>query len=180
MSTFLFRYPSANSSPSYRFELHTPPLLGASHPSEPWRSSPNRFFDFLAVSPATERLHHHTIATIKRAFEITHTLAIQQNAALLPSLAVNTRLDVLRKLLTPVAKTSMGAHTLVWVYFVAAAESRTRAHRVFFHQRLGELHEIANFGNIPVALATLERIWGLGPRRRWTREAGMIPPVLIM
>lgn len=105
---------------------------------------------------------------------------MQQNAALLPNVAVNATLDQLRTLLTPLETTSSGVHSLVWVHFVAAAESRTRAHRVFFCRRLGELHKIAHFGNIPVALASLDQIWRLGLERRWTRETGLIVPVLIV
>ena len=109
-----------------------------------------------------------------------HTLTMHQNSALLPEPAVNIILDRLRTLVTPITKDTTGAHTLVWAYFIAAAESRTSAHRSFFSHRLGELYDIAKFGNIPVALATLEKIWALDPLRRWTREANLIVPVLVI
>lgn len=109
-----------------------------------------------------------------------HTLTMQQNNALLPDVVVKLTLDRLCALVAPVTKDTTGAHTLVWVYFIAAAESRTPAHRAFFSHRLGELYDIGKFGNIPVALATLEKIWALDPSRRWTRETNLIVPVLVI
>ena len=158
----------------------TPPLLGATEPIEPWSASEDSYFEFFDLSPSMERSHHNNVAIIKEAFKIVHTLTVQQNNALLPDTVVNTTLDLLRKLVAPIAKTMSVAHTLVWVYFIAAAESRTGSDRVFFSQRLSELYDIGRFGNIPVALATLDRIWTLDLRRRWTRETGMIAPVLVI
>jgi hypothetical protein len=110
-----------------------------------------------------------------------HTLTMQQNNALLPDNIVNATLDFLRILLLPITKTTPGAHTLVWVYFIAAAESRTHGDRMFFSQRLSELYDIGRFGNIPVAVATLDRIWALdSSTQRWTRANDIIVPVLVI
>lgn len=106
---------------------------------------------------------------------------MRQNNALLPDMVVNATLDFLRQLVLPITKTTPGAHTLVWVYFIAAAESRTPDDRIYFSQRLGELYDIGRFGNIPVALATLDWIWALDlSRQRWTRETDIIVPVLVI
>jgi hypothetical protein len=159
----------------------TPPLLGATEPIEPWSASEDLYFEFFRLSPSVERSHHLNVAIIKEAFKLVHTLTMQQNNALLPDTVVNATLDLLHKLLLPITKTTPGAHTLVWVYFIAAAESRTQGDRIYFRKRLGELYDIGRFGNIPVALATLERIWALDPsRQRWTRETDIIVPVLVI
>jgi len=158
----------------------TPPLLGATEPIEPWAASEEQYFEFFALSPSMERSQHRNVATIKEAFKLVHTLTMQQNNALLPDSVVNATIDLLRTLVTPITKTEPGAHTLVWVYFIAAAESRTTSDRIFFSQRLGELYDIGRFGNIPVALVTLERIWTLDLRQRWTRESNIIVPVLVI
>ena len=158
----------------------TPPLLGATEPIQPWSASEDLYFEFFDLSPSMERSHHRNVAIIKEAFKIVHTLTMQQNNALLPDAVVNATLDLLRTLVLPITKTTPGAHTLVWVYFIAAAESRAHNDRMFFSQRLGELYDIGRFGNIPVALATLERIWTLDLRQRWTREADIIVPVLVI
>jgi hypothetical protein len=158
----------------------TPPLLGATEPIEPWASSEDLYFEFFGLSPSMERAHRQSIAIIKEAFKLTHTLTMQQNNALLPDAVVNTTLNMLGTLIAPITKTAPGAHTLVWVYFIAAAESRTHDDRIFFSQRLRELYDIGRFGNIPVALATLERIWNLDLRQRWTRENDIIVPVLVI
>jgi hypothetical protein len=158
----------------------TPPLLGATEPIEPWLATEDFYFEFFDLSPLMKRSHHRNVAIIKEAFKIVHTLAMQQNNAPLPDTVVNSTLDRLRTLVAPLTKTMPGAHTLVWVYFIAAAESRTHGDRMFFSQRLGELYDIGRFGNIPVALATLDRIWTLDPRQRWTRKTDMIAPVLVI
>jgi hypothetical protein len=171
---------AANVRFTTRFLFMTPPLLGAIEPIEPWSTSEDLYFEFFGLSPAMERAHRHNVAIIKEAFKLVHTLTMQQNNALLPDVVVNTTLNLLRTLVVPITKTTPGAHTLVWVYFIAAAESRTSGDRSFFSQRLGELYEIGRFGNIPVALATLDRIWTLDLRKRWTRETGIIVPVLVI
>lgn len=156
----------------------TPPLIGATEPLEPWSAAEDAFFEFFGLASTIDRPHSITI--IREAFKLAHTLTMQQNNALLPESVVNTALGQLRELVTPVSKETTGAHTLVWVYFIAAAESRTSIHRAFFSHRLGELYDIGKFGNIPVALATLEKIWLLDPSRRWTRETNLIVPVLVI
>jgi hypothetical protein len=158
----------------------TPPLLGATEPIEPWSASEDLYFEFFDLSPSIQRSHHRNVAIIKEAFKTVHTLTMRQNSALLPDTAVNSTLDALRTLVAPLTKTMPGAHTLVWVFFIAAAESRTEGDRMLFSQRLGELYDIGRFGNIPVALATLDRIWTLDPRQRWTRETNIVTPVLVI
>lgn len=165
---------------SNRFLFMTPPLIGATEPLEPWSAAEDAFFEFFGLSSTTDRPHFRNITIIREAFKLTHTLTMQQNNALLPESVVNMALDQLCELVTPISKDTTGAHTLVWAYFIAAAESRTSIHRAFFSHRLGELYEIGKFGNIPVALATLEKIWALDPSRRWTRETNLIVPVLVI
>lgn len=138
------------------------------------------FFDFFGLSPTVERENRRDIAILKCAYKTTYTLIMQQNASLLPEHTVSDILEELRTLVAPMGKCTKGAQALVWVYFVAAAESLTQAHRTLFKHRLAELHGIGYFGNIPVALATLDKIWALDRRRRWTREAGIVAPVLVI
>jgi hypothetical protein len=159
----------------------TPPLLGATEPMEPWSASEDLYFEFFGLSPSTEHSHHLNVAIIREAFKLVHTLTMQQNNALLPDDVLNSTLDLLRTLVLPITKTTPGAHTLVWVYFIAAAESRTNGDRIFFAQRLSELYDIGRFGNIPVAVATLNQIWALDTsRQRWTRASDIIVPVLVI
>lgn len=159
----------------------TPPLLGATEPIEPWSASEELYFEFFGLSPSMKRSHHLNVAIIRESFKMVHTLTMQQNNARLPDHVVNGTLDLLRTLVLPITKTTPGAHTLVWVYFIAAAESRTHADRIFFTQRLSELYDIGKFGNIPVAVATLNQIWALdSSRQRWTRASDIIVPVLVI
>ena len=89
-------------------------------------------------------------------------------------------LDRLQVLCEPIQPTTPGQHILVWVYFLAAAESSTQKHREFFTGRLRSLHESTKFQNIPVALAALEEIWKVRPRRRWTEALSELAPIFII
>ncbi|UNI19374.1 hypothetical protein JDV02_005560 [Purpureocillium takamizusanense] len=73
-----------------------------------------------------------------------------------------------------------GGHTLVWTYFVAAAESSLPQHRDFFVDRLKSLFECTRFGSIPIALETLDLIWSGHDSSHWTDVVTRQRPLLIM
>lgn len=75
-----------------------------------------------------------------------------------------------------------GHHSLVWVYFIAAALSRETRHRLFFTQRLWNIFAKTGFGNVLGALAVLDDVWirqsdyGV----HWNDLICQIEPVFIM
>jgi hypothetical protein len=73
-----------------------------------------------------------------------------------------------------------GHHTLVWVYFIAAAESSTLEHRQFFTMRLQEVHSRTRFNNIPAALKILQEIWKVQSEQRWTELLPNVMSVFII
>ncbi|KAK5400828.1 hypothetical protein LTR06_011212 [Exophiala xenobiotica] len=75
-----------------------------------------------------------------------------------------------------------GHHSLVWVYFIAAAVSRETRHRLFFTQRLRNVFSKTGSGNILGALAVLDDIWARqsGYGLRWNDLILQIEPVFIM
>jgi hypothetical protein len=83
----------------------------------------------------------------------------------------------LKDLLTDVDPYSAGAHTLVWPYFVAAAESILPVHRTFFYQRLNHIWETTRYRNIKVAIDALDRIWARRGEERWT---AMLPDIAMV
>lgn len=74
---------------------------------------------------------------------------------------------------------SAGEHVLVWVYFMAAAESSTPSDRSFFLERLKQCHTRTGFGNILRAYDLLSEIWARNGKG-WTSLLTREPKVLIM
>jgi hypothetical protein len=85
----------------------------------------------------------------------------------------------LKDLLIDVDPSSAGAYTLVWPYFVAAAESVLTEHRVFFRQRLEHIWEATHYRNVKVAIEALERIWAKRGEKRWTAMLPSIATVIM-
>lgn len=127
-----------------------------------------------------ESQHYGTLLVLKEAIRQACDLYFAPNSEYLDSQSTFERIERLKCLVEPITADTPGAHALVWVYFIAAAESRAVAHRLFFSQRLSELYEVGKFGNIPVALKTLKRIWNLERGERWTEHFGSIERVLIV
>lgn len=69
------------------------------------------------------------------------------------------RIESLKQLLIDLDPTAEGAHTLVWPYFIAGAESTMQDDRDFFHTRLGHIWETTGYRNVLVAMNALEDIW---------------------
>nr|KMM71004.1 hypothetical protein CPAG_07311 [Coccidioides posadasii RMSCC 3488] len=70
-----------------------------------------------------------------------------------------------------------GSHSLVWVYFIGAAESSTEEDRNFFTTKLEELYRTIGFENIMIGVGNLKELWASGERQgkggeriRWTER----------
>lgn len=77
------------------------------------------------------------------------------------------RVERLKQLLIDLDPTAEGAHTLVWPYFIAGAESIIQADRDFFYTRLGHVWETTGYRNVLVAMNALQDIWKR-PDEPWT------------
>ncbi|KAK5120754.1 hypothetical protein LTR85_006112 [Meristemomyces frigidus] len=88
--------------------------------------------------------------------------------------------ETLRQLLLTVDPTAPAAHSLVWPYFVAGAESTTEEHKTFFKGRLEYLLASTGFANVRVALDTLRELWAGDTEERWTARLPKTTSVIIM
>ncbi|KAK4543044.1 hypothetical protein LTR36_005821 [Oleoguttula mirabilis] len=88
--------------------------------------------------------------------------------------------ETLRRLLLTVDPTAPAAHSLVWPYFVAGAESTTEEHKEFFKGRLEYLLASTGYANVRVALDTLRELWAGGAEERWTARLPKTTSVIIM
>ncbi|KAH9872740.1 hypothetical protein J1614_005134 [Plenodomus biglobosus] len=82
--------------------------------------------------------------------------------------------------LSEVPPTSPGAHALVWVCFVAAAETADPIQRQFFVDYMLGIYERTKFRNITVGVQSLERIWSRRGNKRWTQCLSELSNVLVM
>jgi len=85
----------------------------------------------------------------------------------------------LKLLLAELDPTTEGAHTLVWPYFIAAAESRDECDRQFFYKRLEHIWTTSGYENVKVALVELERIWQMQRLQRWTSIVPRIATIIM-
>ena len=89
-------------------------------------------------------------------------------------------LEDLRHIVSQVHPDEPGSHALVWVCFIAAADSTDAEHRRFFTQRMNCVFAKTRFRNILAAVELLPAIWAQQGEGRWTEELIRLSPSLIM
>ena len=88
------------------------------------------------------------------------------------------RIQCLKQLLIDLDPTAEGAHTLVWPYFIAGAESAIQEDRDFFYARLNHIWETTGYRNVLVAMNALQDIWKR-PDEPWTSWLPRIATVIM-
>lgn len=89
-------------------------------------------------------------------------------------------LQSLMELVSQIDPNQMGSHALVWVCFIAAADSTDPEHRSFFVNRMNLIFAKVKFHNIPAGVQTLPAIWSQQGSSRWTKNLSQLAPILIM
>lgn len=165
---------------THMMTLFAQPLLGESAGTMTLRARPDTYFDFISnaaiffprLAPQIDLYK----AAIRRACNLYLTRVIHGP----PHSETVGELESLKALCGRIHPSMPGHHTLVWVYFVAAAESSTLAHRDFFTMRLREVFSMTRFHNIPIALKALQELWKVQAERRWTEILPQVMPVFII
>lgn len=85
-----------------------------------------------------------------------------------------------KELVLQIYPSTAGGNSLVWVYFIAAAESDTTADRVFFTGRLADIHRDTAYTNITKGLDILKQLWGRPPDVSWTTFLPSIATTFVM
>lgn len=88
------------------------------------------------------------------------------------------RIESLKHLLIDLDPTAEGAHTLVWPYFIAGAESIIKDDRDFFRARLDHIWETTGYRNVLVAMNALDDIWKR-PSAPWTSWLPRIATIIM-
>lgn len=89
-------------------------------------------------------------------------------------------IERLIQLLLQIDSDARGAHALVWVCFIAGAETSDQQQREFFVTRMSETYERTRFRNIPAAVQSLQRIWMRKSGQKWTSCLPELTRVLVM
>ncbi|KAJ5174067.1 uncharacterized protein N7500_001998 [Penicillium coprophilum] len=89
-------------------------------------------------------------------------------------------LESLKQLVSQIEPNQMGSHALVWVCFIAAADSTDPEHRIFFVDRMKRIFAKIKFQNISAGIQALPAIWSQQGSSRWTKNLSQLAPTLIM
>lgn len=84
------------------------------------------------------------------------------------------------QLLSRIDSDAPTAHALVWVCFIAGAETNDPQQRDFFVARMNETYQRTRFRNIPAAVQSLQRIWMRKAGQKWTSCLPELTQVLVM
>lgn len=89
-------------------------------------------------------------------------------------------IERLIRLVSQIDSDARGAHALVWVCFIAGAETKDQKQRDFFVDRMNEVYQRTRFRNIPAAVQSLRRIWMRKSGQKWTSCLPELTQVLVM
>ncbi|KIX95103.1 uncharacterized protein Z520_09019 [Fonsecaea multimorphosa CBS 102226] len=160
--------------------LFAQPLLGESAGTLTLSARPAAYFDFISNAAIFHPTLAPQIGVYKAAIHMACNIYLKRVTSGPPHYETVVDLERLKSLCEQIHPATPGHHTLVWVYFIAAAESSTLEHREFFTMRLQEVFSRTRFHNIPTALAALQEFWKVQSERRWTEILPEIMPVFII
>ncbi|KAH7086061.1 hypothetical protein BKA63DRAFT_32045 [Paraphoma chrysanthemicola] len=135
------------------------------------------FMDY-SISPASR--HFNTVKILRSAIADAQEIYRRRAGSILTDEDSLALLERLRQRTMHIDDRVYGAHTLVWTYFIAAAESQLPGHRNYFTRQLKLLYRRTGFRSIVAGLGCLERLWTAGDGTRWTELLAKESPVLVM
>ncbi|KAL6245739.1 hypothetical protein RBB50_006892 [Rhinocladiella similis] len=136
-------------------------------------SSENHLFQQTDISPQSlpDPCDRRTANSILKAYQLCHRIYL--NRRMLSTCGCGRKdtlaLEQLRRLVNPIRPDLRGGHSLVWVYFIAAAESgyddddggvagAGEGNRAFFTRRLEDIYTATGARNIPLGIAMLDQL----------------------
>lgn len=162
---------------SPRFEFLGQPLLGEAHGVQALRLPLDHYLDWTYYDLPSDSEHHKLLHLSRMAFIKASQIYLGR--------VTSTRdqwdlLEDLKQLVSQVDPEQMGSHALVWVCFIAAADSTDPEHRSFFVDRMNKVFKKTKFHNISAGMQSLPAIWSHQASGRWTRGLAKLAPSLIM
>ena len=161
--------------------LFARPLLGEDSGTETLAFRPEAYFDFISNAAMLYPQEAPHISLVQRFIRLACNLYLTRAMSNPPHASTVEALEALRRLSLRIQPSQPSHHTLVWAFFIAAAESSTGSHREFFTHRLREVFKRTGFRNIPTAISALETLWSVqDTARRWTEVLPEVMPVFII
>ena len=162
---------------SHMFEFLGQPLLGETHGVEALRLPLDHYLDWTYYDLPSDSPHHHLLHVSRMAFIKASQIYLGR--------VTSTRdqwdlLEDLKQLVSQINPNQMGSHALVWVCFIAAADSTDPEHRRFFVDRMNHVFRQTKFHNISAGMQSLPAIWSHQGSGRWTQNLAKLAPSLIM
>jgi Fungal specific transcription factor domain len=131
-----------------------------------------------SFSDDTNQMHRQTIDAVVEAtrlcFKIYSDRLRGKTASNAPTL------EYLKTLVFDIQPGSTGGHSLVWQYFIAAADSDIQEQRAFFTDRLIDIYNTTGCANISEGLKMLEQLWAQPPNQMWPQILPMISTTFVM
>lgn len=159
---------------SCRFKLLGRPMLGETQGIHALQLPIERYLDWTVYDLPPESKHHRVLALSRLAF-------MKASQIYLGRAMVNQDqwglLESLKQVVSQIDPDEPGSHALVWVCFIAAADSTDPEHREFFTDRMNKVYAKTQFRNISAAIESLPGIWSAQGSGRWTKE---LIPTLVM
>lgn len=130
------------------------------------------------LSHSDNRTHQQTVDVVIEATRICFRLYRDRLDGKTGSHA--PMLEDLKALVSDIRPGSAGGHSLVWHYFIAAADSDVLAQRAFFKDRLVDIYNLTRVANIPKGLMMLEQLWTQPTDQTWALILPSISTTFVM
>ncbi|KAJ5727715.1 hypothetical protein N7493_005535 [Penicillium malachiteum] len=163
---------------SHMFQYLGQPLLGEEKGVEALTLPLERYLDWTYYNLPEDSEYNHLLSLSRTAFIKASQIYLGRVASDRDQFEL---LESLQKTVMRIDPEQSGSHALVWVCFIAAADSTDPEHRRFFMDRMYKIFEKTKFNNIAAGIQSLPTIWSLqGSGRKWTRYLTQLAPTLIM
>lgn len=161
-----------------RFEFLGLPFLGERHGVDLLRLPLEPLLDWIILYDLPQNSEH------SRLLQVSKMAFIKASEIYLGRVASDQdqweRLESLKQLVAQIEPDQMGSHALVWVCFIAAADSTDPEHRQFFVDRMNQVFSRTRFQNIASGMQSLPAIWSQRGSTRWTQTLTQLAPSLVM
>lgn len=162
---------------SHMFEFLGQPLLGETHGVQALRLPLDHYLDWTYYDLPSDSPHHHLLHVSRMAFIKASQIYLGRVSSTRDQWDL---LEDLKQLVSEIDPDQMGSHALVWVCFIAAADSTDPEHRRFFVDRMNQVFSKTKFHNISAGMQSLPAIWSHQGSGRWTQNLAKLAPSLIM
>lgn len=130
------------------------------------------------LSDDTNQVHRHIVDVVVKATRL--CFEIYRDRLHGKTASNNLTLEHLKTLVLNIQPNSAGGHSLVWHYFIAAADSDLQEQRAFFTDRLIDIYNATGCANISEGLKMLKHLWERPPNQMWPQILPMISTTFVM